>query len=69
MCLLGNLDHQDEVQLGGEVDGLGEEVGVLLVLEVGDGGPVRHVLVLVGHGGVLGDLVRVGILCIGQIFF
>ena len=49
MCLLGNLDHQDEVQLGGEVDGLGEEVGVLHVLEVGGGGLVRHVLVLVGH--------------------
>ena len=52
MCLLGNLGHQDKVQLGGEVDGVGEEVGVLHVVEVGDGVPVHHVLVLVGRVGV-----------------
>ena len=52
MCLLGNLDRHDEVQLGGEVDGVGEEVGVLHVVEVGDGVPVHHVLVLVGRVGV-----------------
>ena len=48
MCLLGNLDRHDEVQLGGEVDGLGEEI---VVLDVGDVGTVHHVLVLVGRGG------------------
>ena len=31
---------------------VGEEVGVLLVLEVGDVGVVHHVLVLVGREGV-----------------
>ena len=44
---------------------------MLHVLEVGDGGPVHHVLILVGRGGVLGDLVlvSVGIHHKWQIFF
>ena len=41
---------------------VGEEVGVLLVLEVGDVGAVHHVLVLVGRGGVLGLMVGVELL-------
>ena len=48
VCLLGSLDDQDKVQLGGEVDGLGEEI---VVVDVGDVGTVHHVLVLVGRGG------------------
>ena len=32
---------------------VGEEIGVLHVLEVGDGEAVHHVLVLVGSGGVV----------------
>ena len=53
MCLMGNLDLHDYVQLGGEVDGLGEEVVVLDVLVVGDEGAVHHVHVVVGRGGVV----------------
>ena len=42
------------------MDVVGEEVGVLHVLEVGDGEPVHHVLVLVWPGGVSVDLGWVG---------
>ena len=42
------------------MDVVGEEVGVLRVLEVGDGEPVHHVLVLVGPGGVCVVLGLVG---------
>ena len=43
---------------------VGEEVGVLRVLEVGDVGAVHHVLVLVGCGDVLGLMVGVEILAV-----
>ena len=42
------------------MDDVGEEVGVLRVLEVGDGEPVHHVLVLVGPVGVCVVLGLVG---------
>ena len=42
------------------MDVVGEEVGVLHVLEVGDGEPVHHVLVPVGPGGVCVVLGLVG---------
>ena len=65
VCLLGNLDHQDEVQLGGEDVGVGEVFGVLHVLELvlGSGGEVGvlHVEVEEGDGGpVHHALVQVG---------
>ena len=43
---------------------VGEEVGVLRVLELGDEGAVHHVLVQVGCGDVLGLLVGVEILAV-----